>query len=205
MGNTPHGSFRSMFLDALRTSLGAPEIYSRIEDQLDSRVSTLTTNLPDAVQPWHAESAGVFAAAYLLLKESGHLDPIASLDRVIDAFGESITSYTKEALDDSSDPFQAIVEISKDREENYFGPDFDFTRHLDTHTSYHLYITRCAYHRMFNHWAVPELTGLFCRLDEAWIRAIDPGAHRVAFSRPKTIGWGCERCEFLFDRLEADP
>jgi hypothetical protein len=59
---------------------------------------------------------------------------------------------------------------------------------------------RCAHVRLFATWGLPQLTGLFCRLDEAWIRAIDPATHGVTFSRPTTIGWGGRRCEFLFER-----
>jgi hypothetical protein len=49
-------------------------------------------------------------------------------------------------LDHAPDPFTALVEASKEREETYFGPSFDFERPIDDQDTYVLNIKRCLFH-----------------------------------------------------------
>jgi hypothetical protein len=199
--DTFRGDFRSLFLDALRTSLEIPTFSEDFVAQFNAEVDRLCAKgAPQGIAARHVESSAVFAASYAALRSAGNADPLQALSKVIEGYGADITAYTREALQQGDDAFTRIVQMSKARELDYFGGDFGFERPRDDDNAYHLLITRCAYARLFATWGLPELTGLFCRLDEAWIRAIAPATHGVTFSRPTTIGWGGKRCEFLFDR-----
>ncbi len=200
--NTSTWDFRSMFLHALRTALKVPSLDDSFLTHFNMVLRDRTATAPPGIRPHHIESTALFAAAFDTLRLNTDGDPLDVLNKVIDEYGQEITAYTQRTLDSSGDPFQTIVNESKTREHDYFGPDFHFDRPTDSPTAYHLHITGCAYVRIFNAWHLPQLTPLFCRLDEAWIRAIDPKRHRVRFTRPETIGWGGSRCRFLFDRLK---
>jgi hypothetical protein len=191
-----------MFLDALRTALKVPSFSDSFLARFDAALATRSATVLPGIHARHVESTALFAAAYDVLSTAGNADPMTALGKVIDAYGEEISAYTRKILDESSDPFNTIVGESKSRERDYFGSDFRFERPVGTRDSYHLHIMDCAYARIFASWGLPQLTGLFCRLDEAWIRAIDPKRHNVRFTRPETIGWGGSRCRFLFDRIK---
>ena len=203
MGQTTSSwDFRSMFLDALRTALKVSSFSDSFLSDFNSALASRTATAPPGIHARHVESTALFAAAYDTLSASGNADPVKALGEVVDAYGEEIATYTRKSLDNSPDPFNTIVGESKSRERDYFGNDFKFERPVGTKDAYHLHITDCAYARIFAAWGLPKLTGLFCRLDEAWIRAIDSNRHNVRFTRPETIGWGGSRCRFLFDRIK---
>jgi hypothetical protein len=198
-----HGDFRSMFLDALRTALELPHLSNDIVHSLERLASELMRRAPAGVPRHHAESCAWFAAAFRLVGQGDDERGLAVLHKVVDLFGAGVTAYTAAFLDASEDPFIRMVQESKTREREYFGDAFAFERPTDSASAYHLHITDCAYHRVFTAWGLPQLTGVFCRIDEAWIRGIDPPRHGLAFSRPTTIGWGHDRCRFIFERTRG--
>ena len=201
MGRDPSSlDFKGMFLDALRAALDVPALSNAFIADFDRALTARTASAPPDVRARHIETTAIFAAAFDTLAAARTPDLMAVLGRIIDRYGAEITAYTRAMLDAAPDPFAKIAEESKSREETYFGADFTFERPRDDSHSYHLHITACAYARVFAAWGIPQLTGLFCRLDEAWIRAIDHQRDGVVFSRPTTIGWGGTRCLFLFDR-----
>ncbi|MCC8247821.1 L-2-amino-thiazoline-4-carboxylic acid hydrolase [Saccharothrix luteola] len=149
----------------------------------------------------HLPVTALVAGAYqCLLRRMPRSDALRSVAR---AFHEPIRPYvhdgTKAALDAADDPFTVITGMSKDREENYFGDDFAFTR-SESASHYHVDVHRCFYVRVLAVAGVPELGEVFCDFDAAWIDAIDPDRHRVTFRRPTTIARGGSTCPFHFDR-----
>jgi hypothetical protein len=148
----------------------------------------------------HVESCAWFAGTFLAISKCDDSHGLVVLHKIVDAFGLDVSAYTTQFLDSAADPFQRMVSESKERETVYFGHSFAFERPIDDANSYHLHITGCAYHRVFQAWRLPQLTGIFCRIDEAWIRGIDTTRHGFAFRRPTTIGWGYDRCRFIFER-----
>ncbi|MEU4444848.1 L-2-amino-thiazoline-4-carboxylic acid hydrolase [Actinosynnema sp. NPDC050801] len=130
-----------------------------------------------------------------------------ALRLVARAFHEPIRPYvyegTKAALDASDDPFTVITDMSKDRERNYFGDDFSFSR-TESPAHYHVDVHRCFYVHVLAVAGVPELGTVFCDFDAAWIDAIDPDRHHVAFHRPTTIARGGSTCPFHFHRVTPE-
>lgn len=200
------GSFRGMFLSALRDSLDVPHISETIAADLspiaDGLIEIARQKLPD-VSHEHVEMCALFAAAFTLFRNAEPATADTGLNRVVDRYGAEISAYTKDMLEGAADPFRRMVEESKSRERDFFGPSFQFERARDDDETYHLHVTSCAYHRLFILWKLPSLTRLFCRLDEAWIRAIDQD-YGFRFERPATIGYGQQRCLFLFSRTSRN-
>ena len=149
--------------------------------------------------PVTALVAGAYQCLLLRLSRSEALRAVAR------AFHEPIRPYvhegTKAALDAADDPFTLITEMSKDREENYFGDDFAFTR-SEGPAHYRVDVHRCFYVHVLAVAGVPELGPVFCDFDAAWIDAIDPDRHHVDFRRPTTIARGGPTCPFHFHRTQ---
>jgi hypothetical protein len=194
-----HGDFRGMFLDAFRTALDVPQLSDATTAEVEARVAELMRSAPVDIPPRHVESCAWFAAAFELVRGSSDAQGIAALNRIVDLFGPGVSTYTTKFLDAATDPFRRLVQESKDRERDDFGDSFSYERPLDDANAYHLHITDCAYHRTFQAWGMPRLTGIFCRIDEAWIKGIEE-RHGIVFARPTTIGWGHDRCRFHFER-----
>ncbi|WP_158848310.1 L-2-amino-thiazoline-4-carboxylic acid hydrolase [Saccharothrix deserti] len=149
----------------------------------------------------HLPLTALVAGAYQVLLR--RLPRSEALSLVAQAFHEPIRPYvhdgTRAALDASDDPFSVITGYSKDREENYFGSDFSFTRVEDA-SQYLVDVHRCFYVQVLAVAGVPELGPVFCEFDAAWISAIDRDRHHVDFQRPTTIAHGAPTCPFHFRR-----
>nr|BBH87327.1 hypothetical protein KTC_20780 [Thermosporothrix sp. COM3] len=111
-----------------------------------------------------------------------------------------VRQFTRQMLDEAADPFQAIINTSKTREQDAFGKGFSFERAQDDKQAYLLNVKRCFYHRFFVANGTPELTRIFCDYDATWIGAIDPKRHGIRFERPSTLGYGATMCPFHFYR-----
>ncbi|WP_197284837.1 L-2-amino-thiazoline-4-carboxylic acid hydrolase [Sciscionella sediminilitoris] len=154
----------------------------------------------------HLRLTALVAAAYqVLLRRMPRPD---ALSLVAEAFHEPMRPYvhdgTRAALDAAEDPFTVITEISRDREENYFGADFSFSRTEDS-SRYLVDVHRCFYVHVLGLAGVPELGTVFCDFDTAWISAIDRDRHGVDFRRPTTIARGGTTCRFHFLRVDPGP
>ncbi|MEU6149758.1 L-2-amino-thiazoline-4-carboxylic acid hydrolase [Actinosynnema sp. NPDC047251] len=167
--------------------------------ELDDGVARVVA-LVGGDSPHLALTATVVAGYRALL---GRVPREQALLLVAQAFHEPLRPYvhdtTKAALDAADDPFRVITDVSKDREENYFGADFAFARSSDE-DSYLVDVTRCFYVEVLAACGVPELGPVFCEFDASWIGAIDRDRHGVDFTRPTTIARGGATCPFHFRR-----
>jgi hypothetical protein len=149
----------------------------------------------------HLKLTTTVLAGYQLLLEQVPQDEALLL--VGKAFHEPIFGFvhdgTRAALDSSPEPFATMVEFSKDREDNYFGSDFTFSRVEDS-SKYLVDVHRCFYWDVLRFFGAPELGTVFCEFDAAWISAIDRERHGIRFSRPTTIARGGLTCPFHFFR-----
>jgi hypothetical protein len=151
----------------------------------------------------HLRTAAYVLAAYRELQPS--LPRPALLNLLRDAFTaplrEIVFGSTRAMLDASPDPFRAMVDVSKEREANYFGAAFTFERPQDDDRAYLVNISRCVWHAYFIAENTPELTPIFCAIDMNWIEAINPEQHGFTFVRPTTLGTGGPMCPFHFYRI----
>ncbi|TWP51108.1 hypothetical protein FKR81_15875 [Lentzea tibetensis] len=172
--------------------LGVPDVAERAEEIIAAHGGDSP----------HLRLTATVIAGYQVLLRSVPRDE--ALRRVAAAFHEPIRPFvhdgTREMLDSADDPFTAMVDTSKDREDNYFGADFTFVRSADDGRSYLVDVHRCFYWDLLRANDVPELGPVFCEFDAAWIGAIDPDRHGFTFSRPTTLARGGATCPFHFYR-----
>lgn len=172
-------------------------------DEVDSAASRITAAVGGS-SPHLALTALVAGAYQVLLRRVPQAEALSLVAR---AFHEPVRPYvhdgTKAALDAADDPFSVITGFSKDREENYFGADFAFSRVEDS-SRYLVDVRRCFYVEVLAVAGVPELGPVFCEFDAAWISAIDRERHGVDFRRPTTIARGGATCPFHFRRVTPD-
>ncbi|UBU08643.1 L-2-amino-thiazoline-4-carboxylic acid hydrolase [Nonomuraea gerenzanensis] len=142
------------------------------------------------------------AAAHALLRpELGEQTATAVVGAAfLEPLAATMKEGTRAMLDHAPDPFRAMVELSKSREEHAFGTGFVFARPVDDDERYHLDVHRCFYHDVLVAGGAPELTPVMCAFDGNWIEAIEPGRHGFRFERPTTIGTGGTTCPFHFSR-----
>lgn len=114
-----------------------------------------------------------------------------------------IVEGTKKMLDYSENPFQSIVETSKDRENNYFGDSFEFERPIDNEFGYVLHVKKCLFHLTLKTLGKTELQHSLCRMDLGWINAIEPDKHNLQFVRPVTFATG-NTCQMWFVKKEKE-
>ncbi|MBN9379896.1 MAG: L-2-amino-thiazoline-4-carboxylic acid hydrolase [Chitinophagaceae bacterium] len=108
---------------------------------------------------------------------------------------------TKKLLDQAENPFQTLVQVSKERENNYFGSSFEFERPVDNQFGYILHIKKCLFHETLKALNRQELQHLLCKMDLGWINGIDPDKHDTQFVRPVTFATG-DTCQMWFIKTE---
>lgn len=112
-----------------------------------------------------------------------------------------VRGATRAALDQADDPFEAMVRISKEREQHAFGGGFLFSHPKDDPDRYTAQVERCYYHDVLKANGAEHLTAIFCAFDANWIEAIDPAKDGFEFERPTTLGTGGPNCPFRFRRM----
>ena len=122
---------------------------------------------------------------------------------LIEPSRQPVRESVRRLLDDAVDPMAALVDISRVREETFFGRTFAFARHQDDSRAYLLHVVRCFYHQFAIANGVPELMDVLCEWDWIWAEAIDPVTHGFSFELPTTLGYGGDVCRFCFRRLSG--
>jgi hypothetical protein len=176
-----------------RLSREFPDILAEVDERLE--------RVAGEESPHFALTAAVVAGYQALL---ARMPREQALDAVGKAFHEPVRGYihdgTRAMLDAAPDPFTAMVDVSKERESDYFGVDFTFVRTADDERRYHVDVHRCYYVDLLARNGVPELGTVFCEFDAAWISAVDVERHGFRFDRPTTIARGGDTCPFHFTR-----
>lgn len=196
--------FARRFLDTLAQRLPQAAAHrATILSAVPTRLTKSAHLISDEAAAVHLELGALVLETYLTLR--AEVSEEALLDAIHWAFvqpdRQAILEGTRIALDHSPDPFETLVQISKDREASYFGSSFAF-EHLQDDAHAHLVnIRRCVWHSFFRENEAPQLTPVFCAFDHNWIEALEPG-HGINFQRPTTLGWGHEACRFWFIRRE---
>lgn len=152
----------------------------------------------------HLEFTAYMVAPYRIMKTNGI--PVPQIRQLLeDALQQAMQSASQSVrrqLDSAPDAYQFIVDVSKDKEKNFFeAPDFQFRRPRDTSDSYHLEIHKCWYMETLQHLGATEIGPCFCSFDKTWYDPIDPKKHGMRFTRPSTIADGSDRCRFNWDRV----
>lgn len=76
---------------------------------------------------------------------------------------------------------------------------WDIERREDSETSFAFNIHRCFYLDVLTAYGAPELTAMFCQLDDLAYTALSPS---IRWERTKTLGRGNDCCDFRWSRDE---
>jgi len=114
-----------------------------------------------------------------------------------------IIEGTRKMLDYSSNPYQSLVEASKEREQYFFGESFEFDRQIDNEYGYVLHVKKCLFHLVLKELKRQELQHSLCRMDLGWINGINPEKHNLQFVRPITFSTG-NTCQMWFMKKEKE-
>jgi L-2-amino-thiazoline-4-carboxylic acid hydrolase len=79
---------------------------------------------------------------------------------------------------------------------------WDIERIEDSETSFAFNMHRCFYLDVLTAYGAPELTAMFCRLDDLAGAALSPS---IRWERTKTLGRGNDCCDFRWSRGESTP
>lgn len=102
------------------------------------------------------------------------------------------------------DLFKFITNISKSKQIGAYGKGFDHEIKEDNAQEFRFLVTRCFYHNFFVKVGTPQLTAIMCAYDNAWGNLVNQSGSLVSFTRPQTIGWGGNCCDFSFRRVENE-
>jgi hypothetical protein len=142
-------------------------------------------------------------AIYLELKERlGAERALAAVRDSITTIGLREVTGTLRSLPavppDPMDQLQAFYQVANQKPPNVFMPR---TTTRQTADRFRFRITKCLFHEFFTAVGTPELTQLFCAIDEEYFPRAFP---QLAFHRDgtlnNTIGRGNTACQFAFDR-----
>jgi hypothetical protein len=142
------------------------------------------------------------AAYEVLAPEMGHAGAVRVVDECLNQpLREWTFQGTRAMLDGAPDPFAALVAVSKQREEHFFGPSFAFERPVDDGWGYVLQVRRCLFHEVLAAVGRKELQPILCHFDMNWADAIEPKRHHFRFVRPSTFATDT-LCRMWFMREE---
>jgi L-2-amino-thiazoline-4-carboxylic acid hydrolase len=180
----------------------AAEFQRRVRGRHRDLINAQAARAGDERSWVHLKTVLVLVAAYQELRERHPGQGLAP--RLREAFVEPLRSYvaraTSEALDAATDPFSAMVAISRERERSFFGESFAFAHPVDDDIQYIAEVRRCFYHDVLAACGAAQLTPILCAFDATWIDVIAPSRHGFFFERPATIGTGGATCPFTFTR-----
>ncbi|WP_194916248.1 L-2-amino-thiazoline-4-carboxylic acid hydrolase [Catenulispora rubra] len=189
------------FFDRLGRLFGPVE--DQVRDRLAARIADLEHLVTNPMDAANVRFTALAIAAFEVLSPMcGAAEAAAIVDDCLNSpLRPQVIEGTAAMLDNVPDPFVALVEASKEREQTYFGPSFTFERPVDDQDTYVLDIKRCVFHETLAAAGRTELQPILCRFDLNWADAIDPDRHHLRFVRPVTFASG-DTCRMVFTRQE---
>ena len=156
-------------------------------------------------QQWLHSSSLVLAAFQELTPLTGKSEALRLLREALMApFTEGASHYLEARFGISADaPEEAFNRISanfKRRGEERFGSAFVYVQDVQDVTRSFTNIQRCFFNDFFRANGAPEVTSIFCALDNVWAGALEAGPYRVRFDRPTTLAQGDDACRFQFSK-----
>ncbi len=104
-------------------------------------------------------------------------------------------------------PGKAFDQISKSfrrRGEQAMGGSFIYLQDVQDGERSFVNIRRCFFNDFFRAQGAPELTGIFCSMDDLWAEELKKPKYGVRFERPTTLATGGDLCRFQFTKRGGD-
>jgi len=124
-------------------------------------------------------------------------------------FKERLTGYIADRFGISQDApeeaFNRIAENFKARGEERFGKAYTYVQEVEDEWRSFVNIQKCFFDNFFRANGMPEVTPIFCAMDNLWAEELEKPKYGVRFERPTTLARGDDMCRFQFTKTTAKP
>ncbi len=172
--------------------------------QTQARYKALYDERPHFTHPalrWHLEQKilpGLALYQVLSEQDSNHEAVLAEVSSLLEiglrAFARFVNLYTYLPL-----PFAFMRQMFKASLLAYPRQGWDIEQVENSRTSFAFNVHRCFYLDVFTAYGAPELTALYCQLDDLLYATWSP---LIRWERKKTLGRGDDCCNFRYSRGE---
>ena len=119
-------------------------------------------------------------------------------------FNERLTDYITDRFGISQDApeeaFNRIAENFKARGEERFGKAYTYVQEVQDEGRSFINIQKCFFDDFFRANEIPEVTSIFCAMDNLWAEELEKPQYGVRFERPTTLARGDDMCRFQFTK-----
>ena len=188
------------------------EIETAVRDRMTKLTEQNEARMIDAPsRQWLLLASMILAAYRELLPLVG--DEQAGLSILRNAmaapFKERLTGYIADRFGISQDApeeaFNRITENFKARGEERFGKAYTYVQEVEDEGRSFVNIQKCFFDDFFRANGMPELTPIFCAMDNLWAEELEKPKYGVRFERPTTLARGDDMCRFQFTKTTAKP
>ncbi len=146
-------------------------------------------------------------ALYQILREQG-MDEQTALDEIDDTFEKWFTqtpppklrvNQTMKYFPENFTLFRRLVGFAMDK--LFPAPGWQYEMVADDERRLAFNMSHCFYLDVLNYYEAPELTPVFCKLDDILMAALPES---IQWGRTQTIGMGAECCDFRWDYLPTE-
>lgn len=128
-------------------------------------------------------------------------------DAITVPFTEHLTAYIADRFGISRDApeeaFTRIAENFKARGEERFGKAYIYIQEVQDAERSFVNIQKCFFNDFFRANGMPELTLIFCAMDNLWAKELEKPSYAVRFECLTTLAQGGGMCRFQFSRRSA--
>ena len=174
--------------------------------RVQARYEALYNERPHFTHPalrWHLEQNILpgLALYQVLRKENNDRDAVLSETGSLLAIGSTLRAFNNlvNMRKYLPLPFAIMQQIFRASLLAFPHQGWDIDQIEQSERSFAFTIHRCFYLDMFTAYGVPELTALYCRLDDLAYTALSPS---IRWERTKTLGRGDDCCDFRWSRIE---
>jgi hypothetical protein len=174
--------------------------------RIQSRYEALYNERPTFTHPmlrWHLEQNLLpgLALYQVLSKESNDREAVLAETGSLLAIGSTPSTLNQlmSTLKHLPQTFSILRQILRISLLAYPLQGWDIEQIEDSETSFAFNIHRCFYLDVLTAYGAPELTAMYCRLDDLAYAALSPS---IRWERTKTLGRGDDCCDFRWSRVE---
>lgn len=124
-------------------------------------------------------------------------------------FAEHLTAYIADRFGISQgapeEAFNRIAENFKARGEERFGQAYIYVQEVQDEGRCFVNVQKCFFNDFFRANGMPEVTPIFCAMDNLWAEELEKPQYGVRFERPTTLARGDDMCRFQFTKATAKP
>jgi len=122
-------------------------------------------------------------------------------------FKKRLTAYLADRFGISQDApeeaFSRIAENFKTRGEERFGQAYTYIQEVQDEGRCFVNVPRCLFNDFFRANGAPEVTPIFCAMDDLWAEELEKPQYGVRFEQPTTLARGDDMCRFQFTRTST--